>query len=102
MAGDAPIAGREELVEGSAHLERAYLGLRTRRGLDASAVPADLASRWNREGLVTISKSRIVPTVRGWLVLDRLVADLTEVADGAARADDGQAPPGVRRHARKR
>lgn len=82
-AGETPIANREELTEEGVRLERWYLGLRTRRGVSAATIPGEVASRWRRAGLVDVSTSRIVPTASGWLVLDRLMADLTEGTDGA-------------------
>jgi oxygen-independent coproporphyrinogen-3 oxidase len=77
--GGSPEAGREELGDDELRLERIWLGLRTMGGLDkATLSPATraLTGRWLVEGLAVESGGRIVPTRRGWLLLDRMAVDL--------------------------
>ena len=77
--GGSVVAEREELDAAAADLERTWLGLRTDRGVDASALsPAalTLVDRWVSEGLAVKAAGRVTLSRRGWLLLDRLAVDL--------------------------
>jgi len=75
--GRPPIEGQEELSEEQVRLEMISLGLRTRAGLDLSILgdnstlekilPKLVESEW-----VSVSGNHIVPTLKGFLVADRL------------------------------
>jgi len=75
--GASPAAGRERLDPEQRALEELYLGLRTSEGValaEAAGRPgfgAGLAAALER-GLVKVSAGRVVPTVEGFLVADRL------------------------------
>ena len=79
--GDRPEAGRETLSKEERSLERVYLGLRTRTGLDRSAL-RKAAARVLEDAvntrLIEFRGRRIRATPEGWLCLDALVARLTE------------------------
>lgn len=81
-------ADGEVLGAGQHRLERVWLSLRTREGLDA-ALPGDgaarLLRRWEEVGLARIEHGAVRLTPEGWLILD----DLTLELDGA-----GREPPG--------
>jgi coproporphyrinogen III oxidase-like Fe-S oxidoreductase len=75
--GRPPIEGQEELSEEQVRLEMISLGLRTRAGLDLGILgdnstlekilPKLVESEW-----VSVSGNHIVPTLKGFLVADRL------------------------------
>ena len=80
-AGERIVESEEVLSEDQRALERVYLGLRTREGLPATAVPNDRRAAWIGAGWANESDGRVRLTADGWLLLDVLVADLT----GSAR-----------------
>jgi oxygen-independent coproporphyrinogen-3 oxidase len=72
-----PVAGRETLAEEQLHLERLFLGFRTREGLPRSLLEQTPAAggmlrRLVSEGLLVPDGERIRPTPAGWAVADRL------------------------------
>ena len=73
-AGEPAEAGREALDEAAVRLERLYLGLRTVEGVPAGLVPAAVAEAWAGEGWAVPAGGGVALTVRGWLLLDALVA----------------------------
>ena len=72
-----PVEGSEVLTEEQFHLERVYLGMRTRDGLllaetcDASR-PESALSPLLQSGLIRLENGRVMPTLDGFLVADRL------------------------------
>jgi oxygen-independent coproporphyrinogen III oxidase len=78
--GGDPIADREVLTAEQAEAERAYLGLRTSRGLDVPVGAANVVGRWAEAGWATIAHDVVRLTPLGWLRLDALAAGLTPVA----------------------
>jgi oxygen-independent coproporphyrinogen III oxidase len=75
--GQAPIEGQEELDEEQVLMEWISLGLRTRVGLDLNLLgnklnlekilPKLIEKKW-----VLVTGNRLVPTIKGFLVADRL------------------------------
>ncbi len=75
--GKLPVEEQEELTEEQDHLEVISLGLRTRAGLDLSRLGDSLSlgktlSRLAEAQLVSITDNRLVPTLKGFLLADRL------------------------------
>jgi oxygen-independent coproporphyrinogen III oxidase len=75
--GSRPIEDSEMLTEEQFRLERLYLGMRTRDGIslaDASAASSGEAvfSPLTQSGLVRLEHGRILPTLEGFLIADRL------------------------------
>lgn len=75
--GLKPVEGSETLSPGQLRLERLFLGLRTRDGVTMDDAfgesPSEmLLSQIRASGLATIRRNRIIPTVKGFLVADRL------------------------------
>ena len=75
--GSRPVEGSEMLTTEQLRLERLFLGMRTRDGIsltDASIAssPEDVLSPLTQSGLVRLEDGRILPTVEGFLVADRL------------------------------
>ncbi|MFH0788575.1 MAG: coproporphyrinogen III oxidase family protein, partial [Pseudomonadota bacterium] len=75
--GRMPIAGQEELTEEQIRLEIITLGLRTRAGLDLGRLGDNLILEKILSGLVesewaAIIDNHVVPTLKGFLVADRL------------------------------
>ena len=76
-AGQRPVEDSEALTPEQFRLERLYLGLRTRDGVliaDAcnGAISVPEVSSLEKEGLVRIQGDRVLPTIEGYLVADRL------------------------------
>ena len=72
---------RETLDDEARELERIWLDLRTRRGLElpeAGSPRARLVDSWVRDGLAESRGGRVRLTPRGWLLLDRLAVDLAD------------------------
>lgn len=70
---------RETLDPDALRLERIWLGLRTREGLSLqglSEAALRLAQAWAGKGLAVTAGDRVALTAAGWLLLDRLAADL--------------------------
>ncbi|MEO6777523.1 MAG: coproporphyrinogen-III oxidase family protein [Kofleriaceae bacterium] len=59
-------------------VERAWLGMRTRDGVAAEALPAAVTSWVLAEGLAERCGARICPTLRGFLMADRIAARIVE------------------------
>lgn len=60
--------------------DRLWLGMRTRDGVEAGALPPEV-ERWVlAEGLATDVGGRICPTLRGFLMADRIAARIAEAA----------------------
>ena len=89
-ADEGAVEGREELAPADVVLERLWLGLRTRAGVDVStpewreALGRRLDS-WVDSGWVTLEGDRAVATLEGWLRLDELVAEVGRDAGTPAR-----------------
>lgn len=73
-AGQAGIAGEEELGAESERVEEVYLGLRTDLGLPVERLPPAIVDRWLAAGWAELAAERIRLTPEGWLRLDGLVA----------------------------
>lgn len=77
MNGIKPRGGREYLSEDQLRLERLFLGLRTKKGVSleevsASAMKRETIERLVQSGHLRIREDRVVPTVRGLLIADKL------------------------------
>ncbi|HET7790352.1 MAG TPA: radical SAM family heme chaperone HemW [Gemmatimonadales bacterium] len=83
VAGESPVESVEALTGEQAALERAYLDLRTDRGISRSILPAVQLSTWLAQDWVEARGDRVVCRPEGWLRLDALVSALT--APPAAR-----------------
>ncbi len=74
--GTRPVEGSETLTPQQLRLERLYFGFRTRDGLSVSDLdcdgPTGRLALLEKEGLVRIEGERVVPTIEGFLVADRL------------------------------
>lgn len=77
--GRIPVA-EEEILDGEDHrLERVWLALRTRRGLDRGALPPraeELVREWIGAGWAAPDPGAVRLTPEGWLLLDRLSVEL--------------------------
>jgi oxygen-independent coproporphyrinogen-3 oxidase len=94
--GLLPVQDQELLDEGSARLERVWLGLRTARGLSMRDLPArahDVVVGWVRQAWGVVSDGALRLTPEGWLLLDRLSVELDSVLDADAPPRD--VPVGV-------
>ena len=80
VAGGASAVAEEETLTEEAHrLERIWLGLRIRDGLDLSGMPTEtggVVDAWRARGLAEKEGPMVRLTAEGWLVLDRLAVDL--------------------------
>lgn len=79
-AGRVPWAGREAISAREDLEERVMLGLRLREGLDVPMIErlaghdlSAMCARLERDGLVTMSNSRMIPTQRGRLLNDTVI-----------------------------
>jgi len=75
--GKVPVTGAELLEPGQIELEKIYLGLRTRDGVDLELVSRNMPARralrrLQKESLVQITGGRAAPTPKGFLVADEL------------------------------
>jgi oxygen-independent coproporphyrinogen-3 oxidase len=80
VEGRAAVEAEEVLTAEQQGTERAYLALRTVEGLALTA--PDLRAPlgvWVKQGWAVVRGDRLTLTPEGWLRLDALVADLTEV-----------------------
>lgn len=88
--GRVPLADSEVVRDEAAHLERLWLGLRTDVGVPdhwVTGVRAEaLVSRWCAHGLARCDGGRLALSPEGWLLLDRLTVELSEVTDPALSA----------------
>ncbi|MEX1182218.1 MAG: radical SAM family heme chaperone HemW [Gemmatimonadota bacterium] len=79
LAGQSPEDGREELGEPELGLERVWLGLRSRDGIEAAALSEaqrGTVAGWERQGWAEQAGAAVRLTRSGWLLLDRLAVDL--------------------------
>jgi coproporphyrinogen III oxidase-like Fe-S oxidoreductase len=83
--GESPVEGDEILDAADAALERAWLGLRTDRGVAAETdAEVALARRWHELGWAEVTDGVIRLTPNGWLLLDRLAVELDAAHDRGA------------------
>jgi oxygen-independent coproporphyrinogen III oxidase len=81
--GGKPVEGSEILTADQLRLERLYLGFRTQNGVCADDIcknpsMAQTLSQLKRSGLVKIHDNRIISTLNGYLIADRLPLMFTE------------------------
>jgi oxygen-independent coproporphyrinogen-3 oxidase len=76
--GVDPVAGLERLSGSQEAVERIYLALRGRDGVELEPGDGSLLARWVQAGWLEVigTRARLTPT--GWLRLDALAAALTE------------------------
>ena len=77
--GQSAIDGRETIEAGTAGLEEAWLGLRTRAGVAVNGLTraqAALTESWTRHGWGVSQGDRFRLTAAGWLLLDRLSVEM--------------------------
>ena len=90
------IAGEETLTEENRAMERVYLGLRTRRGLEITEGEMGRAQGWRAAGWALIDDPLKNPRVRltpmGWLRLDSLATDLAAPSGRPLSATVGPNP----------
>lgn len=79
LSGQDPVEGTESLDGASVALEEAYLGLRTSDGSPVTPANARDFDRWRDQGWAEVVDGTGRLTPFGWLRLDALVADLTDV-----------------------
>ena len=79
LSGEDPVDGTESLDPASVALEEAYLGLRTSDGTAVTPANAQEFDRWRDQGWADVVAGTGHLTPAGWLRLDSLVADLTDV-----------------------
>jgi oxygen-independent coproporphyrinogen-3 oxidase len=79
LAGQDPVEGTELLQADAEILERAYLGLRTSDGLPIDEANVSDFARWHDRGWAETAHGVGRLTPAGWLRLDALVADLTDL-----------------------
>ena len=80
--GKLPMDGEEVLDLLSGRLERVWLALRTRRGVEEESLPSearDLVRRWVAADLASCEAGICRLTPLGWLSMDRLTLDLDGV-----------------------
>lgn len=76
--GRRPVASEETLEEKDRMIETLLLGLRLEEGIDLSFLSLspqlmDKIEEFIREGLLAITSSRLIPTLKGWTLLDYLL-----------------------------
>ena len=79
LAGQDPVEGTESLDTQAVTLEQAYLGLRTSTGVFIDEANAGDFARWRDRGWADTVDGVGRLTPEGWLRLDALVADLTDL-----------------------
>jgi oxygen-independent coproporphyrinogen-3 oxidase len=79
LSGVDPVEGTESPDVAAVALEEAYLGLRTSSGLPVNDANASDFDRWSDRGWAAVAGGVGRLTPMGWLRLDALVADLTDV-----------------------
>jgi putative oxygen-independent coproporphyrinogen III oxidase len=77
LQGKLPVEGSETLSYDQLRLERLYLGFRTENGvsldeISSSDTTAKTLSQLTHSGFIKIRKGRIIPTLKGYLIADRL------------------------------
>lgn len=71
-------AERSEVPAGEMAVDRLWLGMRTIDGVSEEDLPADLADTWVAGGLAEHRDGRIYPTLRGFLMADRIAASIVQ------------------------
>lgn len=93
VSGGLGVEAGEEVLGGAAALERTWLGLRTRGGLEGLSERQEvLAGSWEQAGLARREEGVLTLTARGWLQLDRLAVEmdvLAEPAEGSGGVGEG-------------
>jgi oxygen-independent coproporphyrinogen III oxidase len=79
LSGVDPVEGAESLDAAAVAIERAYLGLRTSQGLPIHEGNARDFGRWSDRGWADMVDGVGRLTPQGWLRLDALIADLTDL-----------------------
>ena len=79
LSGQDPVEGSETLDAEAIAIEEAYLGLRTSGGLALNPANASDFDRWSERGWAVVSDGIGRLTPEGWLRLDAIVGDLTDV-----------------------
>jgi oxygen-independent coproporphyrinogen-3 oxidase len=94
--GEKVIAGEETLTDENRAIERVYLGLRTRRGLEITEDEMGRAQGWRAAGWAVVDDPLQNPRVRltpmGWLRLDSLATDLAAPSGRPLSATVGPNP----------
>ena len=75
--GQSPLAGEETVDEEGRALEQVMLGVRIRAGIPRAGLPADAVAQLAAEGLIEVSRDRVVLTSSGRLLADAVVRRLT-------------------------
>jgi putative oxygen-independent coproporphyrinogen III oxidase len=81
--GERPIEGSETLSSDQLRLERLYLGFRTNNGVSLDEIndgniKTNVLSQLTRSGFIKIRSGRIIPTLKGYLIADRLPLMFTD------------------------
>ena len=71
------MAGEETVDEEGRALEQVMLGVRIRAGIPRAGLPDDAVAQLVAEGLVEVSRDRVVLTSSGRLLADAVVRRLT-------------------------
>jgi oxygen-independent coproporphyrinogen-3 oxidase len=79
LAGVDPVEGSESIDADAVAIEQAYLGLRTSDGVKITEANATDFTRWRDRGWADVVDGTGRLTPDGWLRLDSLVADLTDL-----------------------
>ena len=79
LDGQDPVEGAESVDDPGREIEEAYLGLRTSTGVVVTPENREAIGRWSDRGWARVVDGRGVLSPSGWLRLDSLVADLTDV-----------------------
>ena len=79
LSGLDPVEGTESLTPDAVAIEEVYLGLRTSTGLPVNSANAGDFDRWSDRGWAAVvdGVGRLTPS--GWLRLDSLIGDLTDL-----------------------
>ena len=75
--GQSPLAGEETVDEEGRALEQVMLGVRIRAGIPRAGLPDDAVAQLAAEGLIEVSRDRVVLTSSGRLLADAVVRRLT-------------------------
>ena len=75
--GQSPLAGEETVDEEGRALEQVMLGVRIRAGIPRAGLPDDAVAQLSAEGLIEVSRDRVVLTSSGRLLADAVVRRLT-------------------------
>jgi oxygen-independent coproporphyrinogen-3 oxidase len=84
--GVLPLVGEETVTSEQRLIESVWLGLRTDRGLPIDALndaQVEQVESWVGQGWAGLEDGRIQLTPAGWLLLDRLAADLADTDEAA-------------------